>query len=169
MTQLQQADQSVFKQLFIHHLNRLYFGKTYLHRHMPYLTDLASFKALKLGLQEFGGDVEKQIARMSEIYQMLNEKPIEDNCNPLKAIVRDSFSLNEEQGFQQLVDTDIMLYVQMLEHINITVYRMLKLIAQKLNYTQIMQMLIESFDESVDNDQLFKLIATEHVGADHEE
>ncbi|MCC8423743.1 DUF892 family protein [Mucilaginibacter sp. UR6-11] len=149
--------------VFVHNLNRIYFAKTYLDKKMLNLIDMASFKGLKLGMREFWDDVKKQIARMDKIYELINELPSDKNCNPLKAIVKDEFCLDEKHDIAILNDMDLIMYMQMLEHINIACYGLLKVIAKQLKYQEIEQLLKECFDECVDNDQLFVLIANEYV------
>jgi ferritin-like metal-binding protein YciE len=150
--------------VFVHNLNRLYFAKNYLNDKMPGLIDKASFKGLKLGMHEFWEDVKKQIARMEEIYKIINESPSDKNCNPLKSIIKDEFCMQEKHELAMLNDIDLILFMQMLEHINIATYGLLKAVAHQLNYDGIEQLLTECFDECVDNDELFVLITKEYIG-----
>jgi ferritin-like metal-binding protein YciE len=159
-------DEDFLKKIFIHHLSRIYNGKCFLRKNLQHLTSLASFKDLKLAMGEFAGDVEKQIARMEEIYKMMNESPLDMQCNPITSIVRDEFCLDEKQTISILNDLDLVLYVQLLEHVNITSYRMLIMIAKLLKFNDVKQLLTESFDESQDNDKLFLLIAKEYITKD---
>jgi ferritin-like metal-binding protein YciE len=159
-------DQDLLKQVFVHNLNRLYFGKCYLNGQLQELIELASFNSLKLGLQEFGDDIKKQIERMHGIYKFIDEAPSDKNCNPLKSIVRDKFCLDDKQDMTILTDTDIILYIQMLEHINIAACRLLTKLSVALSYTDVQQLLTECFDESVDNDLLFNLITNEYICID---
>lgn len=159
-------DNHYLKTIFTHHLNRIYNGKCFLKNNIDHLINLASFKGLQLAMEEFGNDVKNQIARMDEIYKMINEKPVDLNCNPITNIIKDEFCLDEKQTMPVLNDLDIMLYVQLLEHVNITSYRMLIMIAKLLKYDEAEQLLIENFDESADNDKLFLLIAKEYVTSD---
>ncbi|MEO6149753.1 MAG: DUF892 family protein [Mucilaginibacter sp.] len=152
----------ILKQVFIHNLNRLYFGKCYIAKGIGELTTLASFRSLQLALEEFEGDIITQIQRMDDIYQMLGETPSDENCNPLKSIVKDKFCLDEKQSMSIFTDTDIILYIQLLEHVNIMACRHLKTLAASLNFTDAGQLLTECFDESVDNDNLFMLINEEY-------
>ena len=50
------SGQVLFK-IFVHNLNRLYFAKRYLDQKMLKLIEMASFKALQLGMNEFWEDV----------------------------------------------------------------------------------------------------------------
>lgn len=152
--------------VFVHNLNRIYFAKCYLDKKMANLIDMASFNSLKLGMNEFWEDVKKQIIRMDKIYKIIGEIPSDKNCNPLKAIIKDEFCLEEKHEINILNDMDLIMYMQMLEHINIACYGLLKVIARQLNYDHIEQLLRECFDECVDNDELFVLIAKEYIKAD---
>ena len=153
----------LLNKVFIHNLNRIYFAKCYLNKKMEHLIEMASFKTLQLGMHEFWADVKKQIKRMEEIYVLIDEMPSDKDCNPIKAIIKDEFCLEDKHELSILNDMDIIMYMQMLEHINMTSYRLLKTVASELKNSEIKQLLIECFDECVDNDHLFMLIAKEYI------
>jgi ferritin-like metal-binding protein YciE len=156
-------DESVLNHVFVHNLNRIYFGKCYLNQHLSHLISIASFPALQLAMEEFWEDIKRQIERMDAIYELIGETPSDKNCNPIKSIVKDNFCLDEEQPLPILLDMDIIAYLQLLEHINISACSMLKMIASKLKMEQAAQLLTECFDESIDNDHLFMLISKEYI------
>ncbi|QXV65015.1 DUF892 family protein [Mucilaginibacter sp. 21P] len=166
MTTSHNTNAATLKRIFLHHLNRIYSGKCILRKHADSLIEQASFKGLKLALQEFAGDVVKQIKRMEEIYTLVNESPSAEQCNPISNMVNDDFCMDDNQDLPVLNDLDLMLYVQILEHINITSYRMLMMLAKQLNYSEVTQILTENLDDSADNDKLFTLIAREYITKD---
>jgi len=164
MTNQQITDTAQLQDIFIHHLNRLYFGKRYLDSKMENLIEAASFPNLQLALTEMGEDVKRQICRMEEIFQLINGTPSDEGCNPFKAIINNDFCLEKLQDTLVLKDIDIILYVQLLEHINITSYRMLKMLAHVFNNKEVDQLLIECFDESIEDDRLFVMVTEEYIG-----
>lgn len=158
------ANPKVLKEHFVHHLNRIYHGKRYLQKHLPGLLKLSSFKKLQQGIEEVWDDVNKQVDRIQEIYRLIDAHPEEENCVPIITVFKDAFEPQDYHTDNCLLhDVDIILYLQLLEHINITSYRMLKILAQSLDYKQVEQLLIESFDESSDDDKLFVMIADEYI------
>jgi ferritin-like metal-binding protein YciE len=159
-------NEAFLKPIFLHHLTRIYNGKRYLQQRTDNLKDMASFKDLELAIIEFTGDVDKQLKRMEKIYHLIGEKPSPEVCNPIRSIVQDEFYLDKEQNSPLLNDLDLVLYLQLLEHINITSYRMLLMIAKLLKNDEVKQLLTENFDESADNDKLFMLIAKEYITKD---
>jgi ferritin-like metal-binding protein YciE len=158
-------NESQLRAIFVHHLNRIYFGKRYLDKTIDEIIGLASFKNLELAIQEIGEDAKRQIIRMEDIYRLIDETPTDESHNPIKSIVGEEFFIDQTLPIPILKDTDIMLYIQLLEHINITSYRMLKTIASAQQNTAVEQLLVECFDESVDDDGLFVLIAGEYLTA----
>ncbi|WP_295768463.1 DUF892 family protein [uncultured Mucilaginibacter sp.] len=158
------ASADVMKKHFVHHLNRVYFGKKYLQQHLPGLTSLASFKKLRFAIEEVIESVNNQVNRIEQIYNDIDAQPDHENCVPIIAIFKDAFETPDYgDGTCLLNDIDIILYLQLLEHINITSYRMLKILASALQYKNAEQLLIESFDESRDDDRLFQMIADEYL------
>ena len=159
-------DSVALKQVFVHHLNRLYFSNCYLNGHLSHLIARASFPALQMAMEEFWEDIQRQIKRLQLVYQLQKETPSDKNCNPIKAIIKDNFCLDDDQDMSIFIDADIIAYLQLLEHINITSCRTLKMIAVMLKDEQTEQLLTECFDESTDNDQLFQLIAKEYFATE---
>lgn len=155
-------DTVALKQVFVHNLNRLYFSKCYLNGHLSHLITRASFPALRMAMEEFWEDVQRQIKRLQGVYELINEIPSEKNCNPIKSIIKDGFCLDDDQDMSFFIDADVIAYLQLLEHINITACRTLKMIAALLKMHDVEQLLTECFDESIDNDHLFELISKEY-------
>ena len=158
------TDPSVLKHLFTHNLNKLYYGKLYIKNNLAHLIEVASFKALQLALQELQDDVEKHLARLNEIYNILKITPSDEECIPVKAIFKETFALEKKGiGMELLGDMNIMLYMQLIEHINIMAFRMLRILGKALKLDDIEQLLLESFDESIDDDRLFMMIINEYL------
>ncbi|HEY4194236.1 MAG TPA: DUF892 family protein [Mucilaginibacter sp.] len=152
------------KQLFIHQLNRVNCTKGYLIRNLPLLAEIASFKNMKLAILEDLDDVKKQQLRIDEMYDLLHSKASDEGCDVIKSIIDEAFNLNNTLGKTTIInDMDIILYMQLIENIELTSFRMLKLIAQHMGNDEVTQMVTECFDENVDNDRLFTLITEEYI------
>jgi len=152
------------KQLFIHQLNRVNCTKGYLARNLPKLQEIASFNTMKLAIREDLEDVQKQQSRIDEIYGLLQAEPSDEGCEVIKSIIDEAYNLNNNSGKSTIInDMDVILYMQLIENIELTSFRMLKMIAGYMGNMQISQMLTECFDENVDNDRLFTLISAEYL------
>lgn len=152
------------KHLFIHQLNRVNCTKGYLIRNLPILKEIASFNTMKLAIGEDLDDVKKQQLRIEGMYQLLGSKPSDEGCEVIKSVIEEAFNLGNNAGKSTIInDMDIILYMQLIENIELTSFRMLKLIAEFLDNDEVKQMVTECFDENIDNDRLFTLISAEYL------
>ena len=155
---------SDIRNLFIHQLNRINCTKGYLNRNLPALEEIASFKNMKLAIQENIDDVKNQQLRIDKMYSMLGAKASDEGCEVIKAVLEEAFKLGQNQGKLAMVtDIDIILYMQLIQNIELTSFRMLKLIARYMGDERIEQMVKECSDENMDNDELFTLICAEYL------
>jgi ferritin-like metal-binding protein YciE len=155
---------STVESLFVHHLNRVNCTKGYLIKNLPNLAEIASFKNMKLAILEDLDDVKKQQLRIEEMYDLLGSKASDEGCEVIKSVIDAAFNLGNKAGKSTIVnDMDVILYMQLIENIELTSFRMLKLIGQFMNNDKISQMLTECFDENIDNDKLFTLISEEYL------
>ncbi len=153
-----------FKQLFIHQLNRINCTKSYLIRNLPALADVASSKNMKLAILEAHDDVQKQQVRVDNIYKLMGSKASDEGCEVVKAVIEEAYHFGNHTGKTKIMnDLDIILYMRLIENIELTSFRMLKLINQFVGNDDVTQMLIECCDENIDNDKLFTLISEEYL------
>ncbi|MEO6851989.1 MAG: DUF892 family protein [Mucilaginibacter sp.] len=152
------------KNLFIHQLNRVNCTKGYLNRNLPLLEKIASFKNMKLAILENIDDVKKQQLRIDKMYTLLQSKASDEGCDVVKTVLEEAFKLGNNTGKSAIItDLDIILYMQLIENIELTSFRMLKLIARFIDNDKIAQMVKECSDEHIDNDELFTLISAEYL------
>jgi len=157
-------DKVDYKQLFIHQLNRVNCTKGYLARNLPLLAEMASFKNMKLAIQETHDDVLKQQKRIDEIYTLSGAKASDEGCEVVKAVIEEAYQFGNHTGKPKIVnDMDIILYVRLIENIELTSFRVLKLIHEFIANDQVTQLLAECCDENMDNDKLFGLVAEEYL------
>lgn len=160
------SDPEVQKMLFIYYLNKIYDGKLYLRDNLPKVMKKTQLRVLKLALEELLHDVVTQIARMDHIYTMLHQKPMEIFDAQMKTIIQSACDLRNIPNPVIINDMDIMVHMQLVEHVNIISYRILRKIASLLKYDEIVQLMTECFDESADDDKLFYAICKEYLTAE---
>jgi ferritin-like metal-binding protein YciE len=158
------ADQSNIKKLFIHQLNRVNCTKGYVIRNLPALADMASFRNMKLAIMEAHDDAKKQQSRVDDIYKLLGSQPSDEGCEVIKAVMEEAYHFGKHNGLTKIInDMDIILYMRLIENINLTSFNMLKMINQFIGNPEVTQLLSECCDENSDNDKLFKLISEEYL------
>ncbi len=150
--------------LFIHQLNRVNCTKGYLARNLPPLAEVASFKNMKLAIMEAHADVKKQQSRIDDMYKLLHSEPSDEGCEVVKAVLEEAYNLGDSKDKSRIInDMDIILYMRMIENMELTSFKMLRLINQYMGNDQLTQLLAECCDESADNDELFSMISEEYL------
>ena len=160
------SDPETLKTLFIYYLNKIYDGKLYLRDNLPKVIAKMRLKVLRLALEELLHDVLAQIKRMEHIYRMLGQEPMPVFDAPMKTIIQSACDLRNTPNPVFINDMDIMMHMQLVEHVNIISYRILRKIASLLKYDEIVQLMTECFDESADDDKLFYAISKEYLTAE---
>ena len=164
MSPFQTTDQNSVKKLFIHQLNRINCTKGYVIRNLPALADMASFQNMKHAIMESHEDAKKQQSRVDDIYKLMESEPSDEGCEVIKAVIEEAFHFGKHNGLTRIMnDMDIILYMRLIENINLTSFNMLKMINQFIGDDRVTQLLSECCDENVDNDGLFKLISEEYL------
>jgi len=152
------------KAFFINHLNRIYYAKAHLVKWLPLLKDEVYYDDLQLAIRETVGDVEKQMARMEVIYNLLDAEISKGSINGLTGLVDDAFeAIREQTGEAELRDMSIIFYLQNIESVEIASFQVLQMAAVKLKNKQIKQLLKENYDEAKADRTLLLLIAAKYI------
>jgi len=164
METIKAVTQPDLEKLFVHQLNRINCTKGYLIKNLPMLAEVASLHNMKLAIREALDDVKKQHERVEDIYRLLDSQPSDEGCEVVKAVIEEAYHFGNHNGKTKIMnDMDIILYMRMIENMELTSFRMLKLINQFMGNEQITQLLIECCDENMDNDKLFMLVSEEYL------
>jgi ferritin-like metal-binding protein YciE len=152
------------KIFFIGHLDKIYCAKKHLVERLPDIQKQAHFSDLKHAITETLEDVEMQITRMDEIYELLNAKNSAGNYNGLWGTFEDAFSAIKEQYDEpELCDMSILFYMQNIESVEMASFQVLRMAAVKLKNEEIKQLLLENFNEAKSDRELLLLIATKYI------
>ncbi|AYL95230.1 DUF892 family protein [Mucilaginibacter celer] len=149
---------------FTDHLSRIFCAKSHLFERLPELADEAHFKDLKQAVLETWEDIGKQIARIEEIFTLLDEAPSLRNCEELIVFIESGFSgIYHKKENLELRDLSILFYLSVIESVELSSFKLLQMAAVKLPDKRIQQLLKENFDESKADRSLFVLIAARYV------
>jgi ferritin-like metal-binding protein YciE len=149
---------------FVDHLNRIYCSKQHIVAHFPRLAREAHFSDLKNAIMETMQDVENQVARMEEIFSLLNVPISPAKCESLVTLLEETLAeIDIYKDDTALRDMAILFYMHNIESIEAASFRILKITAAQLNNPQITQLLKESFDESKADTTLMLMIASRYI------
>ena len=157
-----QMDDYLLKKTFLEHLNYIYFGKQHLINFFDEVKQIASLKTLKLAIQEGIDDTNSQVDHLDGIYVAIEEKPSKTNTLALKALTLEAYMAAIKAGKTALErDVFILFYLQQIEGMEITYYKVLKNLAKAIGYSN--TFLNQPFDLAVENRVLFETIYKEYI------
>jgi ferritin-like metal-binding protein YciE len=157
-----QIEDKLLKKTFLEHLNYIYYGKHHLVKFFIEVKDIAKLQVLKMAIQEGLDDTRSQIGQMDEIFDAINENPSQTNTLGIKAITLEAYIAAIKAGKTPLErDVFILFYLQQIEGIEITYFKVLKNLAQAIGYSN--TFLNQTFDMAVDNKVLFETIYKEYI------
>jgi ferritin-like metal-binding protein YciE len=157
-----QIDDKLLKKTFLEHLNYIYFGKHHLISFFKEVKDIAKLNVLKMAIQEGIDDAENQLRQMDEIYSAIAERQSKTNTLSIKAVTLEAYLAAIKAGKTALEkDVFILFYLQQIEGIEITYYKVLKNLAKAIGYSN--TFLDQPFDLAVENKILFEQIYKEYI------
>jgi ferritin-like metal-binding protein YciE len=158
-----QLNQSL-KTIFNDELNSMLCAITHLSKNLPEMADLAAFTNLRLAFEETQEETKNQIERIKQILEHFNIEESEKASLGIKCIIDEAYSAvsrTAEKSFKR--DMALIFYAQIVEHVEIASYNILKAIASKLHYTKAGILLGENLDEAKDTKKLLQLISDEYI------
>ncbi|MDR3693170.1 DUF892 family protein [Mucilaginibacter sp.] len=157
-----QIDDKLLKKTFLEHLNYIYFGKQHLLHFFDEVKSIARLNVLKQAIQEVVDDTISQIGQLDDIYAAINETPSKTNTLGIKALTLEAYLSAIKAGKSPLEkDVFILFYLQQIEGIEITYFKVLKNLASAIGYSN--TFLDQPFDLAVENKILFEEIYKEYI------
>lgn len=152
----------VLKKTFLEHLNYIYYGKKHLIDFFAEAKDIAKLKVLKHAIEEVIDDTSGQIAHMDEVYEAIKESPSKTNTLGIRALTLEAYLAAIKAGKTPLErDVFILFYLQQIEGVEITYFKVLKNLAQAIGYGN--SFIDQPFDIAVENKLLFEMIYKEYI------
>ncbi|MDO3645257.1 DUF892 family protein [Mucilaginibacter sp. L3T2-6] len=149
---------------FLAHLNRIRCAKSHLYERLPELEEQADFKDLKQAISETWEAIGRQIARMDEIYVLLEEEPPKAYADELVEFLENGFSaIFQDRATVKLRDLSIIFYLSLIESIELVSFQILHMAAVDFPGKQIRQLLQKNFDESKADRVLFLQITAVYI------
>jgi ferritin-like metal-binding protein YciE len=157
-----QMDDYLLKKTFLEHLNYIYYGKRHLIDFFKEAQGVATLEVLKMAIQEGIDDTESQISQMDEIYTAIGETPSKTNTLAIKATTLEAYLSAIKAGKTPLErDVFILFYLQQIEGIEVTYFKVLKNLAKAIGYSS--SFIDQPFDIAVENKLLFETIYKEYI------
>lgn len=147
------------QQLFVEQLRDLYDGEQQITEALPKLIDKATNPQLKSALQEHLEITRRQIDRLDEIFDQLDEDADGETCKGMKGVIKEGDDLVGKADDAGVRDASIITSAQRVEHYEIAGYGTVKTYARQLGKQDFARILDEILSEEKEADQKLTQIA----------
>ncbi|QJD96815.1 DUF892 family protein [Mucilaginibacter robiniae] len=163
MSTIHDSDNVNLTSFFVHHINRLYFAKEHLLNKVPELQRISNFKKLNLVLDEMVEDLQQQLNRIELMLNLLDKNLDFEAARSMNNVVDCAYHDIRTGSDNQPTDLSLLYYLEIMEGIEMSCFKMLRMAAVKIGNRQVNQLLRENYDDAKDMRTLLLLIATELI------
>ena len=154
------------QQLYLKELRDLYDAEEQITQALPTLIQAAHNPALKNALKEHLDVTQRQISRLEQIFNNLNEKSSGESCKGMKGVIKEGDEIVSAGGDPATIDAGIISAAQRVEHYEMAGYGTVRTYAQLLGQQEHARLLQQTLDEEEQADQtLSKIAASVNVEA----
>ena len=159
-SKISEENQSALLELFIDGIKDLYWAEKHLRKALPKMQSAATSEELQNAFESHLEQTEEHVARLEEIFQMLEEKPQAKKCDAMEGLVSEGETIVEEtEEGTATRDVGLIMAAQKIEHYEIASYGSLAQLAKTLGKDEIAEILESTLTEEKETDELLTGIA----------
>ena len=145
---------SQLKKFFVDALKDIYWAEKQLTQTLPEMKAAATTAELRSAIEEHITQTEEHVARLEDVFDLINEKAVAKKCEAMAGLVKEGQSiLQETEEGTMTRDAAIILAAQKVEHYEIATYGALVQFAKILGMNDVAGILQSTLDEEKQTDQ----------------
>lgn len=149
--------------LMIDELKDLYSAETQLVKALPKMAKGAGNENLKQAITDHLEQTKGQVARLEEIFGMLDTSPRGKKCKAMEGLCEEGAEMVDEEGEDQVRDAGIIASAQRVEHYEIAAYGSTIAFARLMGHDEIVAILEQSLEEEKAADVMLSELAVNEV------
>jgi ferritin-like metal-binding protein YciE len=152
--------QSALMELFVDSVKDIYWAEQYLTKALPKMQKAATSEELQGAFETHLAQTQEQIARLEEVFELLEEKAQGKKCDAMEGLVSEAETVIEDtEDGSATRDVGLIMAAQKVEHYEIAAYGGLTQLAKTLGRDDISELLEETLAEEKETDELLTGIA----------
>lgn len=155
---------SLLEEFFYEALKDIYWAEKHLTKALPKMQKAATTPELKSAIEEHIAQTREQVARLEQVFQLMEKKAIAKKCEAMEGLIKEGESIVEETEAGTVTrDVGIIMAAQKVEHYEIATYGGLVQVATVLGEKEIAKLLNQTLREEKETDALLSEIAENKV------
>jgi ferritin-like metal-binding protein YciE len=146
-------------ELFHDTLKDIYYAEKKILTALPKMAKAAQNDDLTAAFEKHEGETEEQIARLEQVFELIDEKPQGKKCAAIEGILEEGQEIMKEYKGSPALDAGLVSAAQAVEHYEIARYGTLRTWAEELGLDDAVKLLQETLDEEEATDQALTELA----------
>jgi ferritin-like metal-binding protein YciE len=147
------------KELLVEELKDLYSAEKQIVKALPKIIRGATSDELKTAIQEHLEVTKQQVTRLEEIFSHLDQKPKAKHCKGMEGLLTEGAESLKEEEKGALRDLQLIGAAQRVEHYEVAAYDTAKAMAEKLGFSDAVELLNETLEEEEEADKKLTEVA----------
>jgi len=157
-------EDSRLHEFFIEQLKDLYYAEKHIVKTLPKMAKASASEELKGAFKSHLEDTKAHVARLEEIFGLLEMKPRAKKCEAIEGITKEGEGvIADTEAGTATRDVGLIISAQKVEHYEIASYGGLVQLSSTLGLSEISEMLATTLQEEKESDLLLSSIAENHV------
>lgn len=155
------------REFFLEELRDVYGAEQQLTKALPKLRKAATSPDLAMAFEDHLQVTQNQIARLEQIFQLLDEKPDAKKCEGMEGLIKEGESvIQDTETGSATRDVGLIVSAQKVEHYEIAAYGSLRQLAKNINKTEVSRLLEQTLEEEKATDMLLSNLAETLINQD---
>jgi ferritin-like metal-binding protein YciE len=149
--------------LFHDTLKDIYYAEKKILSALPKMAKAAQSDELRQAFEKHHGETEEQIARLEQVFELIDEKPQGKKCAAIEGILEEGQEIMKEYKGAPALDAGMLAAAQAVEHYEISRYGTLVAWAKEMNLDDAVGLLEQTLKEESDTDEALTELAESAV------
>src|SRR3954469_10370327 len=155
-------------ELFHDTLKDIYYAEKKILSALPKMAKAAQNDDLTAAFEKHHGETEEQIARLEQVFELIEEKPQGKKCAAIEGIIEEGQEIIKEYKGSPALDAGLLAAAQAVEHYEISRYGTLIAWAEELGLDEAVSLLEETLEEEEATDEALTEIAKTAINQEAE-
>lgn len=156
-------------ELFEDTLRDIYYAEKAILKALPKMARKASSTELKSAFEEHIGQTEEQVARLEQVFEMIDKAPRGKRCPAIDGLSEEASEIMQEAEDETVRDAGMLAAAQAVEHYEISRYGTLAAWADKLGMSDAAELLRTTLQEEKDTDIKLSELAESEINIEADE
>lgn len=137
-------EDSEFHSFFVDELKDIYWAEKHLAKALPKLKKASTSPELAAAFEKHTEETQEHVNKLEEVFSLLGEKASAKKCEAMEGLIAEAEGIIEDTEKGTMVrDAALILAAQKVEHYEIATYGTLKVFAENMGHTDVVNILTE--------------------------